>query len=511
MDRSVRSARVAETHTGTLFFLGDRVYKVKKPVRFEFLDFSTVAAREDACRREVALNRRLSPDVYLGVATILDPDGRPCDHAVVMRRMPDDRRLSHLLRASEAADRLREVARTLAAFHARAETSPEISAAGSPETIRLAWRDNLDEIDRFAGRSLHATRLARIRELAMRYVAGRRPLFELRVAHGKIRDGHGDLLADDIFCLPDGPRILDCIEFGDALRYGDVASDVAFLAMDLEHRGRPDLAARFLLDYREFSGDNPPTSLIHFSIAHRALVRAKVACLRAEQTGHEALGARRLVELALAHLERARPRLVMVGGFPGTGKTTLAHALARARGFAHLHSDETRKELFGADPGARIHEAFRAGIYRSGATRDTYRELLRRALALLRMGESVVIDASWTDRSLRDRAAATAAEAVADLTELRCWVPASIAAARIRTRTAGPSDATEEIASLMAEAADPWPGAVRLDAARPPDEVLGKALGALDRRPEPDPWRDLFAAPGSDPEASGLRLVGRNA
>ncbi len=165
----------------------------------------------------------------------------------------------------------------------------------------------------------------RVRHLSRRYLSGRDALFDRRIAEGKVIDGHGDLLADDIFCLTDGPRILDCVEFDDQLRYGDVLADVCFLAMDLERLGASDLGARFLAWYRELAAETYPATLAHHYIAFRAHIRAMVACLRGAQGDQAAVGeASRLLGIARDHLGRGQVVLVLVGGLPGTGKSTLA-------------------------------------------------------------------------------------------------------------------------------------------------------------------------------------------
>jgi Uncharacterized protein conserved in bacteria len=475
------NAAVRETHVSTVFFVGDRVYKLKKPVTLDFLDLSTRAARERVCHREVELNRRLAPDVYLGVADVLGTDGVLCDHLVVMRRMPDERRLSSLVQQNENVDAcVRDVARVIAAFHARAETSPVIAAAGSVENVRAHWESSFATMEPFVGSVLDPEVTGRVATLARRYLEGRAPLFADRIAHDEVRDGHGDLLADDIFCLDDGPRILDCIEFDDQLRYGDVLADVAFLAMDLERVGAPELAARFLAWYREFSGETYPSTLAHHYIAYRAHVRAKVACMRVAQ-GDDASAetAARLVALAHDHLRRGRVVLALVGGLPGTGKSTLAADLADHLGWTVLRSDEIRKDLAGIGHTARGDDAYGEGLYDERATTATYEALLDRARALLQLGEPVILDASWSTSRWRDAARAVAAATASDLVELRCHAPVGITRERLVTRAASGADASDAsimVAERMAATDEPWPSAVTIDTAQSPDEVTTAAL-----------------------------------
>jgi len=467
-----------------VFFLGDRAYKLKKPVRFGFLDFASRETREAICHREVELNRRLAEDVYLGVADVTGPDDQPLDHLVVMRRLPADRCLATLVRSGATVEHdLLQLARLLAAFHARADTSPEIEAAAGPEALARRWADNATEMARFVGPVLDPELGERVTALAQRYLRGRAPLLAARVADGRARDGHGDLRAEDIFCLEDGPRVLDCLEFDDRLRWDDVLGDVAFLAMDLEHLGHPELADRFLAGYREFAADTWPASLAHHHIAYRAQVRAKVACLRWEQ-GDEpsAEEARGLLTMALAHLEAARVRLVVVGGPPGTGKSTLAAGIGASLGAVVLRSDEVRKQLADLDPATPAPAELGEGLYRPDMTAATYAALLDRARTCLVNGESVVLDASWNDGSWRDSARALGLETLADLAELRCTAPPEVAEARIAARherRGDPSDATAAVARAMAAAETPWPTATVVDTTSPPEEVLSSVLERL--------------------------------
>jgi uncharacterized protein len=312
-------AAVAETHSAVVYFAGDRACKLKKPVNLGFLDFSTRPARAMACARETELNRRFAPDVYLGVADVIGPDGELCDHMVVMRRMPADRALSALVRAGERADGpLREVARILAVQHASASHSQQIDQEGSRDALRGRWDDNVEQTMQVGARVIGEPAVGEVGVLAGQFLAGRAPLFDARVNDGRIVDGHGDLLADDIYCLDDGPRILDCLDFDDRLRWLDGLDDAAFLAMDLERLGASHLARCFVEWYAEFAGDPAPSSLRHHYVAYRAFVRAKVSCIKNAQGDHPAGGeARQFTELALRHLRAGAVTMTLIGGCRG--------------------------------------------------------------------------------------------------------------------------------------------------------------------------------------------------
>jgi aminoglycoside phosphotransferase family enzyme len=342
-----------ETHVSTLSFRDGLVHKRKKPVHFNFIDLSSPAQREHNCRREVELNRQFSPDVYLGVEEVIR-DGRVVDHAVLMREMPKDRRLATMIgRDEEISGCLDAIAKSIAAFHQRATRSAEITAVATPTALHDLWEQSLLELDGLNLTAEDRQLVGDVRRLAHRYIEGRGPLFAARIAGGRIVDGHGDMLADDVFCLDDGPRILDCLEFDDRLRWGDVVNDVGFLAMDLEHLGRRDLADEFLADYRRHSGETHPASLEDHYIAYRALVRAKVAYLRA--TNDALISAHSYLGQCHSHLLAGRVRLTAIGGLPGTGKTSLANALHDELGWPVLHSDVVRKELAGLDPLHPLH------------------------------------------------------------------------------------------------------------------------------------------------------------
>ena len=494
-------AHVVETHAAAVFLAGDRACKLKKPVNLGFLDFTTPQARAAACAREVELNREFAPDVYLGVAELRGPDDQVCDHLVVMRRMPAARRLSTLVRSrAPVAVPLRQVARILAAQHAKAARGPQIDLQGSRDALHGRWADNIEQTRAIQaqlapGEPLDPAVIEETQRLALRFLAGRAALLDARIRAGRIVDGHGDLLADDIFCLDDGPRILDCLDFDDRLRWLDGLDDAAFLAMDLERLGAPALAERFMAAYAEYSGDPAPASLRHHYVAYRAFVRVKIACLRVAQ-GDPAAGfeARQLAEVALRHLRAGAVTLAVVGGLPGTGKSALADAVAGRLGFTVLTSDRIRKELAGLPAEASARAPYGGGIYTGEWTERTYAELLHRAAVLLAHGESVIADASFASAWQWAAAAVTAAGASADLVQLRCTVSPELAAWRMSARTGAVSDADQAIADQMAAVTGPWPDATVIDTetggtAGVADESLEQALEAVRPHGPQHLWR----------------------
>lgn len=476
-DKESSVANVAETHCGIVFLVGEHAYKFKKPVKFEFVDFSTSEKRKAALTRELELNRRISPEAYIDVVDLVGSDGTPVDHMLIMKRMPARRSLSRLvLSGADVEACITAVARRIAEFHASATTSAEISSVATPEALKGNWKSNLDEMARLS--VLGSESLEEIDKLASRYLLGRGPLLETRIKSGRIRDGHGDLLAADIFCVDPVPVILDCIEFDDRLRWGDVIADITFLAMDLEHLGRPELSALLLRRYHEFSGETAPESLVHHYIALRALVRSKVACLQYGQgescSRDEAI---KLLEMSAEHLRRARIRMMIIGGKPGVGKSTLAAALSEALGWPVLKSDVIRKELAGVAPGKDSASEVGEGIYSESWNRQTYRAMLKQAKVLAALGEPVILDASWSRGADRRLARAAAAEVHAEIIEVECQCSEAAALERIRKRRArgmDPSDADETVARAMTF--ELWPEAQVIDTSGDFNSVLRLVL-----------------------------------
>jgi predicted kinase len=322
--------------------------------------------------------------------------------------------------------------------------------------------------------------VAEIASRATEFVQQRAPLFSRRIGQGRIVDGHADLLADDIFCLPDGPALLDCLEFDDTLRYLDVIDDAGFLAMDLEYLGRPDLARFFLECYRRLAHDDAPQSLQHFYIAYRAGVRAKVDCVRYTQGHLQSAGAARAhLAIAVAHLRAASLQVILVGGGPGTGKTTLARALAEHLDAQVISTDDVRTELAAVGLIAGQPGVLGEGLYTRENIDAVYRAVLAKAQLGLAQGRTVILDGTWSDPDHRDHARQVAADGAADMVELLCAAPLEATVGRIRTRTSTTSQVTPEIATALSgrTGADAtWSGAHRIDTTRDLAESCAEAL-----------------------------------
>lgn len=328
-----------------------------------------------------------------------------------------------------------------------------------------------------------------IETLSTAYVAGRSSLLEDRARDGWVRDGHGDLLADDIFLLTEGAQVLDCLDFDDALRWMDVVDDLASLVMDIEHLGAADVAEQLVHDYHEFSGAVEPKSLSHHYIAYRAVMRAKVSAIRESTTSgrvrdEAALEAELLADLGLRHLRAGLPRLVLLGGAPASsGKSTVADQLGARLPAAVLSADRIRKELAGLNPVEHYPEAFGQGMYSLAHTVAVYEALAVKARFIIAYGETVVVDASFSTAEQRELFHRIAIDLHTPLVELECTAPARVLAARLRDRDHEPSrysDADLVIGSKLASQRESWPSAVLVSTSTSQPESARQALSAIE-------------------------------
>ena len=507
-----------QTHISYVFLAGDVVYKTKKPVDFGFIDQVAPERREAFCHAEVRLNRRLAPDVYLGVGPIVRyPGGRiavlphgsavPADAEVVewcvqMRRLPDDRTLRELLPAGAAPPRVAEhVVRQLIAFHERAEVVPNHpDFAGAAGEVAW-WEREYGETADFIGDTWTPEDAAATRTFVASQLEREPALFDERLAAGRVIEGHGDLRADHVYVLDDAAEelaIVDCIEFSEwyHFRYLDAGYDIAFLAMDLEALGYPELGDEIAGRYIAAAGDETMGVLQPLHRTFRAFVRGKVESIGAhapevseEQRRALADSAARFFRLAVSYGEqRAGPAVVVMCGLPATGKSTVAGTLAGRIGAAYVSSDIVRKQLARIDPRERAGEAFRAGLYAPEMTERTYDELRRRAREHLDAGRAVVIDAMHGRASERAAARALAAERGFPCLIVELRLDEAQARARIAGREDDPlrtSDATEDVYASQRDRFEPvgdGDGAsVVLDASRSPGALAREIAEALGR------------------------------
>lgn len=497
-----------QTHISLVFLAGEFAYKLKKPVDFGFVDYSSLEARHEFCQREVTLNRRLAPDVYLGVVPVVESDeglrigtedeaSQAFEWAVKMRRLEDaDTLLRRLEQERLEAGVLDSLGGLLARFHAEAERGERIGRFGGFEQVERNVLGNFEETRDHAGKVVPRDVHARLESLTREILRERRGLIQSRADEGRPCDSHGDLRLEHIYVSGQGGiTIVDCIEFNDAFRYADPVADIAFLAMDLLIRGYDREAGRVLSTWFEASGDQGGRELLTFYVAYRSAVRAKVhgfKALEAEVPEADRASARRRAGMhwrfALTVLAppRERPMLVLVGGLPGTGKTTVARALKEAGWVDEvIRSDVVRKELAGIDPGKSAASGYGQGIYGPEWTRRTYGECRKRARKLLTRGLRVAVDASFRGDGDRADFVAMARDLGVQALFLECRLDPELASERIGGRRGDASDADAEVHSRMRyawESASTPVARVRrvLDTRGSPRDVAERAAELLD-------------------------------
>jgi uncharacterized protein len=505
-----RHIEIRQTHISVVALAGAYAYKVKKPVDLGFLDFTTLEKRLHYCHEEVRLNLRLAPDVYLGVVPLVRTDGglrvegsgTPEEYAVKMRRLPEEATLLRLLECDELdTDTLAELGRRVAGFHRASASGAEIDRCGRWKVVAGNARENLTQSRGHVGTTLTAAVYARLEQALERELEGHRLLIERRAAAHVPRDTHGDLHLDHVYHFPElGPPhdfvIIDCIEFNERFRYADPVADMAFMAMDLAFRGRQDLERAFVEAYFDASGDRAGRTLLSFYVAYRAAVRAKVAGMTAaepevpEAERRDAIArARGYWLLALSQLEipEGRPALVLVGGLPGTGKSTLAELLGRECGFEVVSSDRVRKELAGLSPETPAAAAFGEGIYTPEWHDRTYAACLERAEAMLFEGKRVIVDASFREAHRRRAFLEASLRWGVRPMLFVCTASGETVRKRMAARRGGASDADWAVYRAAAAAWEHEPDdhrwsahEVATDVGR--DEALRSALGHLRRQ-----------------------------
>lgn len=452
-----------ETHL-SLVFLGPKdVYKFKRPLDLGFVDFSRHSQRRAACEAEVELNRRLAPGVYLGLVYLhRDSAGRPrlsdvppendaesYEWGVHMRRLPDEARADLLLQQNKLGpSEIERIAAMLASFHASARCDADTSRFGEPAAIAANVEENFSQVAGTVSSYLNADEFSRITDYQRRFLRDEIPLFEARIRARKVRDGHGDLRLEHLYREPDGHFLaIDCIEFNERFRFGDVCLDLAFLAMDLHMHKRPDLAEKLVLAYARESRDYSLYRLLDFYLSYRSIVRAKVRSILAEDLRATAETRARAKAEAHQHYQlalslcsaRKPPILLALAGGIASGKSSLAEALGHARSLLVLSSDRIRKEQLGQELTTKRHDPVFQGAYRPEATARVYTELFERARDVLTSGRSVILDASFRAKSERARVTELAANLGIEAYFVECYCSRETAQARLAEREEGPS------------------------------------------------------------------------
>jgi aminoglycoside phosphotransferase family enzyme/predicted kinase len=453
-----------ETHISYVLLTGTFAYKIKKAVEFEFLDFTTLARRRFYCGEELRLNRRLAPDVYLSVAAItgdvdapaIDDDGPVLEYAVKMRQFDQEGLLSRAItRAALTAGDIDALAAEVASFHGQTDVATGDAPFGRSEDIRQQALANFEPMAALIEEPRDRSHLQELLEWTTRSHVTLDRQFAARRQNGFVRECHGDLHLGNIALINGRMTLFDRIEFNDSMRWTDVMSDVAFLVMDLRDRGRPDLAARFLTGYLESTGDYEGLAVLRFYVVYRALVRAKVACLRLAQEKAGAERAQSLAEyqtyanLAQREIGAHSVSVAITHGPSGSGKTTRSQAWLEATGAVRVRSDVERKRLHGLHASDRAGSVVDEGLYAAAATDHTYARLAELTRTIVSAAYPAIVDATFLRKRHRDLLRQVASDLGVPFAILDCSAPAAVLRERIAKRIDSGNDASDATRAVL--------------------------------------------------------------
>ena len=461
----VDQVRLVETHISWVLLTGFYAYKIKKPVKYSFVDFSTLEKRRWFCEEEVRLNRRLAPEVYLGIVPItgspsnplIDGQGAPFEFAVKMKQFSSEQEIDDIFANSEKAGAcVSGLAETLAQFHLQIEKAGEQSLYGNPDMVWQPMKECLDEMPLHLLTQNTQEYLTRIDRWLQKEWRNLYEVFIQRKQSGYVRECHGDLHLGNIAVFEGDVCVFDALEFEPRLRWIDVMSEVAFLVMDLEKHGREDLALMFLNRYLELTGDYEGLRVFRFYQVYRALVRAKVAGLRLaqlEESGVEEEKAKSeligYVEFAQRFISYVSPALILMHGVSGSGKTTVSTEIVKAIGAIRVRSDVERKRLFAETLKPKTEDLHDPGLYHSDMTERTYDRLQDLARILLCAGFSVVVDATFLRQRQREAFRVLANEQTCAWFILDVFASEAVLAERIERRSQEGRDASDATVAIL--------------------------------------------------------------
>ena len=471
--------QVVQTHASSLLLVADQVYKLKKPVQLPFMDFSTLALRQQACTEELRLNARTAPDLYLKVMAVRGTRHQPqlagrgpvLDWAVVMRRFAaGNLLLDRVHKGTVDHHTIDRLAQRVADFHAALPAAP--ARLGTVAQTMALIRSNVDELASLAAGTALQAGVQRLQEWTMATLAREQAHLQRRRRQGFVRECHGDLHLGNVALIGGEPLLFDALEFNPRLRHIDTVCDLAFLWMDLQAHGLPSLAWRLVGAWADQTGDHAGLTLLQLYGVYLACVRAKVALLRRAQLHGSArtkalAEARRYVRLAL-QLMQARshqPQLVLTRGLSGSGKTTVSQHLLERMGAVRLRSDVERKRLHGMTPLQRPQPDI--AHYSAAATRRTFALLARRAGVLLDGGLDVIVDAAFLRRPERERMVAVAAQRGLRCTVVECTAPLPVLWQRVARRARQAHDASDATLDVLQQQLR-WADAHESEASKPP-------------------------------------------
>lgn len=419
-DHPVKNIELIETHISWVILTGDFAYKIKKPVDFGFLNFSTLEKRHTCCLNELRLNHRLAPAVYLAVVSIsgtadkpvITSSGEAIEYAVKMAQFSQSAQLDFMLAAGELkVEQMDAIAQMVANFHQHIEIADESMDYGNNDIIYQPVEENISQIRAHLNTTLYNDTLAELQLWSKSTFEKLKFIFEQRKCDGFVRECHGDMHLRNLVWLENGPTAFDCIEFNSHLRWIDVISEVAFLVMDLQDRQQPELANRFLNSYLEVTGDYAGLAVLPFYLCYRALVRAKVDALRLEQISILEEDRKQVLtefesylQLAGTYTQKTSAKIIIMRGLSASGKSTVSQQLVDAMAMIRIRSDVERKRLFSVplDNNEKASNKINAGIYSRQASQQTYAKLLQLTSQVIESGYSVIVDATFLNYEQRE-------------------------------------------------------------------------------------------------------------